>query len=63
MLVVGAYLVGALVFIALAITLYWFSVQSRRSFHCPACGERQQVEHMGAHHCNMCGAPLKEDAK
>lgn len=62
MLVLVVYIVGGLIFIALAVAMYMFSVQSRKSYHCPSCGETQRVEHMGAHHCNMCGTPLKEDA-
>jgi DNA-directed RNA polymerase subunit RPC12/RpoP len=63
MLIVAIYGVAAFVIVGLGIVLYLFSVQSRRSYHCPSCGERQQVEHMSAYHCNMCGAPFKEDAK
>ena len=62
MLILVVYGVAGLLLIGLAVAVYMLSVQTRKSYHCPACGETQRVEHMGAHHCNMCGAPLKEDA-
>ena len=54
------FIVAAVVVIPLAILLYFLSVQSRKSYHCPSCGERLTVEHMTAHHCGMCGTPLQE---
>ena len=49
------------VFLLLGVLFYALSVSSRKSYHCPTCGEVVKVEHMNAHHCGMCGAPLKED--
>ena len=40
------------------ILFYTLSVQSRKTYTCPACGERVQMEHLEASHCNTCGAPL-----
>ena len=55
-------LVYGAIFIAivlLAIFFYSLSVQSRKNYTCPNCGESIQMEHMDASHCNSCGAPLK----
>lgn len=47
--------------ILIGLVLYFFSVMSRKSYHCPKCGERlSNVEHMNAKRCGMCGAPLQE---
>ena len=51
------------VILLLGTVFYLLSVQSRKSYACPACGERAHTEHMNAYRCNMCGAPLKEEAK
>ena len=50
-----------LLLIPLAVLFYVLAVRSRKSYHCPACGESVQVEHMSAQRCGMCGAPLKEN--
>jgi ribosomal protein S27AE len=50
-----------LVSIPLVALFYFLAVQSRKSYHCPACGEAVRVEHMNAQRCGMCGAPLQEN--
>jgi ribosomal protein S27AE len=50
-----------LVIVLLAVFFYSRSVQSRKNYTCPKCGERIQMEHMDASHCNSCGAPLTRD--
>jgi ribosomal protein S27AE len=45
----------------LAVVFYYFSVQSRKFYRCPQCGEKVRVEHMKASRCGMCGAPLKQE--
>lgn len=47
-----------LAILLLAVLFYTLAVQSRKNYTCPACGERIQMEHLEASHCNMCGAPL-----
>ena len=47
--------------IILAILFYFLSVRSRKSYHCPQCGEKVRVERMKASRCGMCGAPLKQE--
>ncbi|MCF6285594.1 MAG: hypothetical protein L3K26_10440 [Candidatus Hydrogenedentes bacterium] len=47
-----------LIIILLAIFFYSRSVQSRKNYTCPECGEQIQMEHMDVSHCNSCGAPL-----
>lgn len=42
----------------LALLFFTLSVQSRKRYTCPNCGERIHMEHMEASHCNTCGAPL-----
>jgi ribosomal protein S27AE len=53
-------LIVLIALIPLAVLFYVLAVQSRRKYYCPSCGEAVTVEHMHAHHCGMCGAPLKE---
>jgi len=44
----------------LAILFYFLSVQSRKSYRCPNCGEQiKYVEHMDATRCGMCGSPIE----
>ena len=45
----------------LAVVFYYFSVQSRKFYRCPQCGEKVRVEYMKASRCGMCGAPLKQE--
>lgn len=45
-----------------ALLFYMRSVESRKSYVCPQCGEKLRVELMNASHCNMCGAPLRSGA-
>ena len=40
---------------------YYLSLQSRKHYRCPECGERFRVEHMEATHCNLCGTPLMRE--
>ena len=61
MAVMVVVIVIMLLLIPLAVLFYVLAVQSRKSYHCPACGESVQVEHMKAQRCGMCGAPLKEN--
>lgn len=49
-----------LALIPLALLFYVLSVNSRKGYECPECGERIMVEHMEAARCNMCGAELKQ---
>jgi ribosomal protein S27AE len=58
MLVLLIYIGGAAFIGLIGLTFYLISVQTRKRYTCPACGERLQTEHMNASHCNMCGAPL-----
>lgn len=51
----------ALFLLLLAVIFYTLSVQSRRRYVCPACGERVHTEHLEASHCSTCGAPLNRD--
>ncbi|MFT5191123.1 MAG: ribosomal protein S27AE [Verrucomicrobiales bacterium] len=46
------------ILIVLGGIFYYFSVQSRKRYRCPECGEQLQVEHMEATNCNLCGTPL-----
>lgn len=49
------------IIIVFAILFYFLSVQSRKDYKCPQCGEKVRVEHMKASRCGMCGAPLKQE--
>ena len=49
------------IIILLAILFYYLSIQSRKHYRCPQCGEKVRVEHMDASRCGMCGAPLKQE--
>ena len=46
--------------LGLAVVAYLFSVNSRRYYVCPECGERMRMEHGAAQRCNVCGTPFKE---
>lgn len=46
-----------------AILLYGSAVASRKSYSCPACGEKAETEHMDAKRCNTCGAVLQEETE
>lgn len=50
-----------LAIIPLALLFYVFSVNSRKHYECPECGERIMVEHMEASRCSSCGAPLRRE--
>ena len=54
---------GGIIFVvfALAILFFTLSVQSRKHYTCPNCGERYTTEHLDASHCNSCGAPLRRE--
>lgn len=54
-------LIALPILLILAILFYFLSVQSRKSYKCPQCGERVRVEHMKASRCGMCGAPIKQE--
>ncbi len=49
------------IIVFLAIIFYYFSVQSRKLYRCPQCGEKIRVEYMRATRCNICGVPLKQE--
>lgn len=49
--------------IIIAAICYYFAVKSRKSYTCPECGEKINVEYMEARHCGMCGALLNQDNK
>lgn len=49
------------IILVLAVLFYFLSVQSRKVYHCPQCGEKVRVEHMNASRCGMCGAPLEQE--
>ena len=55
-----AFVVFLIFFVPLALLFYFLAVKSRKTYSCPSCGEIVTVEHMTAHHCGMCGAPLEE---
>ena len=47
--------------VVIGVALYCFSVMSRKTYHCPKCGERLVgVEYLSAKRCGMCGAPLEQ---
>lgn len=49
------------IFCIVAVVCYHFAVKSRKSYSCPECGEKMEVEHMEASRCSMCGALLEKD--
>lgn len=49
------------VLLLLGIGFYALSVNSRRSYVCPECGERITTEYLDAKRCNLCGAPLQKE--
>ena len=55
-------LIALPILLILALLFYILSVQSRKTYNCPQCGERFRVEHMNASRCGMCGAPIKQEA-
>lgn len=55
-------LIALPILLILALLFYFLSVQSRKTYNCPQCGERVRVEHMNARRCGMCGAPIKQEA-
>jgi hypothetical protein len=59
LLIVLFYVVVGIVVIVVGTLLYARSVQSRKRYCCPQCGEQMTVELMKAGHCNVCGAPLR----
>lgn len=48
--------------LVLALVFYLFSLNSRRSFRCPKCGEQIRTDYLKAQRCGMCGAPLEQEA-
>ena len=52
--------IGVIV-IVLGVLFYLRSVASRKRYCCPQCGEQVSVELMKAGHCNVCGAPLRNE--
>jgi len=52
--------IGVIV-VVLGILLYLRSVSNRKRYCCPQCGEQVSVELMKARHCNICGAPLRNE--
>ncbi len=54
-------LIALPILLILALLFYFLSVQSRKTYNCPQCGERVRVEHMNASRCGMCGAPIKQE--
>lgn len=61
MSIIIAYCVLGIVAIVLGVFFYTLSVQSRKRYICPACGERVHTEHLDASHCSTCGASLNRD--
>ena len=61
MLVFVIYGCGAAFVILLAVLFFLRAVASRKQYRCPQCGEAVKTELMSASHCNMCGAPLKQE--
>jgi uncharacterized protein (DUF983 family) len=47
--------------LGLGIVFFLRSMDSRKWFACPKCGERLRAELMEARHCNTCGAELKQE--
>ncbi len=58
MAIVLVYVGILLAILFFAVLFYTLAVQSRKNYTCPVCGERIQMEHLDASHCNTCGAPL-----
>jgi len=59
MVVLMIYIAVAVLIGLFGLFFYLLSVQTRKKYSCPACGEQLRTEHMNASHCNMCGAPLE----
>jgi len=59
-LIYGGLLLG---FAGVALLLYLRSVDSRKRYRCPQCGEEAQVELMSASRCSTCGAALQADTE
>jgi len=49
--------------LGLAIVFVLRSIESRKGYSCPQCGERIVVELMDASRCNSCGAPLQQEGR
>ena len=52
--------VAVVVFILCAIIAYNKSINSRKYYKCPECGESFRSEHMTSKSCKVCGAQLEE---
>ncbi|MCA8987497.1 MAG: hypothetical protein KDA78_07645 [Planctomycetaceae bacterium] len=49
------------ILLPLGLFFYMRSVNSRKSYQCPNCGETLTVELMEATRCNVCGTVLKKE--
>ncbi len=49
------------IIIVLGILFYCRSVNSRKYYRCPDCGERVRAELGRTSHCPMCGTQLERD--
>ncbi|MCB1218647.1 hypothetical protein KDL44_14785 [bacterium] len=61
--VLGIVLLGLLALPLKEFIMYLISVNSRRHYSCPQCGERIMMEHGTASICSACGAALVEDPR
>ena len=52
---------GILLLLILGLVFYFFAVQSRKTYRCPACGEKITTEYLDAKRCGMCGAELRRE--
>ncbi|MEZ5339109.1 MAG: hypothetical protein R3F46_12735 [bacterium] len=60
---IGVVLLGLLALPLKEFIMYLISVNSRRHYSCPHCGERIMMEHGTASICSACGAALVEDPR